>query len=449
MLGLISSTVVDLNLKWRPRWLLVPLLGIVALMPISHQLGESEIFYVQIAVFLLASVAWLGRPEPTPLVITGLDRMVIFYVVWVLVSFAVNLIASLVAGQDELNVHRLLSLFAFGGVFLLPYFVGRCYINSIRDYEKLFTAMLVSGFAVMIYFLWTLTQSGLSDLYASRQVMYQRVPMVIGFLSVLALVYAIGGRSFRPFPLSVWALGMILVGLSLTRAVYLQVAVSTLVAIAVMTRIRIARSIAIIICVALVLVVASQIAFWGDWGGKETITGRVWGVGGAVASVVQGKGDLSFSGLDESGSLRLFIWNELLQKISDNPLRWVVGFGQLGPSYIGGELVSNAGVEITQYSAHSDYIDVLVRTGVVGLCLLLAIWWAIVRNGFLLWSRDRAANILFVAHSAALLGAATYSFFHESTRYPLFGMYFWLYAGFVAARLSEREPESGIRREGR
>ncbi len=438
MLGMTSSPVGS-NVKWRPRSLLSAILGIVVLLPISYQWGESEIFYIQIMVFLLAFVVCFHRKRF--LVITGLDRQVLYYVVWILASFVVNSIASTIAGQDELNQHRFLSLCVFGIVFLLPYVVGRRYFKSVRDFEWFFRFMLLSSFGVMIYYLWAFAQFGFGDLYASREVMFQRIPMVIGFSSALAFFYGIGSRPPRLYPLMVFVLGTTLVGLSFTRAVYMQVLASTLAAIIVVKRYHVVRGIAIVAVILFVLIAA---AVPSAWEGMGAIAGRMRTASNAFVSVVQSGDDVESVGPDESSSLRLLIWRELFQRILDNPLRLLTGFGQLGPSYIGGELVSNAGAAVSKYSAHSDYIDVLVRAGLVGSWLLLTVWWTVVRHGFRLWSHDRASNILFAAHSVALFGVAVCSFFHESTRYPLFGMYFWFYAGFVSSHIDEKKREREV-----
>jgi O-antigen ligase len=153
---------------------------------------------------------------------------------------------------------------------------------------------------------------------------------------------------------------------------------------------------------------------------------------------------ISHTEQDESASLRLQMWREFARKLSENPLRWITGFGQLGPSYIGEQQVTLSGRFATMYSAHSEYVDVLLRSGVVGLGLVIALWGLIVYRGFSFGGTYQAERAVYFAHSAAFVGLAFFGLFQETLRWPTFGLYFWFYAGVVSATYFDGERSATV-----
>jgi O-antigen ligase len=135
---------------------------------------------------------------------------------------------------------------------------------------------------------------------------------------------------------------------------------------------------------------------------------------------------------DASGNFRLAMWKGAASAIDNKRIRWLTGFGELGASFVIRDIEFNYGVEEAS-SAHSQYIDVLIREGSIGLALFICINWRVIAVGF---TRHRGLaqelKPLLFGHSVALLGVLLYGVFHETVRYPIFGFYFWVYAGFVS-----------------
>jgi O-antigen ligase len=145
------------------------------------------------------------------------------------------------------------------------------------------------------------------------------------------------------------------------------------------------------------------------------------------------------SGEDESASSRLTIWKIMAGHVLENPFRALGGFGQLGASYIGEGFWSDAGYWVSSYSAHSEYMDIFVRSGLVGVVIVMLIFWKVVRSGMTTLAAVPRAGPYYFSYAAAAFGAAFYGVFQESLRYPIFGMYFWFCAGFFSAGLMSIE----------
>jgi O-antigen ligase len=139
--------------------------------------------------------------------------------------------------------------------------------------------------------------------------------------------------------------------------------------------------------------------------------------------------------VDASLDMRLQIWKNLLGKVTDSPQHVIFGYGQLGPSYIGDELKYASGYAVQQYSAHNEYLDIVVRTGFVGLILYLVVFGTVLASA---WKNKNSpagsAGWMYFHMTFALLGVAVYGMFHETTRYPWFGLLFWLFVGMLSAR---------------
>jgi O-antigen ligase len=145
-----------------------------------------------------------------------------------------------------------------------------------------------------------------------------------------------------------------------------------------------------------------------------------------------------------SANTRVEMFRRITGQLIDSPIRFVVGYGQLGPGNIGESFVSGWGEFINEYNAHNEYLDSLVRGGVVGVFLEVVLMLVVIVKP-LTGSVTCPELDFFRAHSAALAGVAVYALFGETLRWQMFGFYFWLYAGMQSAHLyskasSQRSP---------
>ena len=72
---------------------------------------------------------------------------------------------------------------------------------------------------------------------------------------------------------------------------------------------------------------------------------------------------------DIAGTLWIEMWKFLIDKLLDDPVRLMIGYGQLGPTHVARDFVSSDGT--TGNNAHSQYLDIVVREGLIGLFLFL------------------------------------------------------------------------------
>lgn len=117
---------------------------------------------------------------------------------------------------------------------------------------------------------------------------------------------------------------------------------------------------------------------------------RIWSTTSSVFSILS-----SGDGFDVEGSegTRVEIWSNILKVLISNPF---TGSGFAGASL----MLEGAG------SAHSQYLDVLLRTGVLGLVFYLYFWSKAIR----FYSR-RSIGVM-----AGLAAIFAFGFFHETTK---------------------------------
>ena len=414
------------------------LMGAVILFPLFYLLGGHNVFYLQIFVIGIFLFFYILRHKKHSL--TLLDQVVLVYLLWVFACFILNALFEL---DPKVNIHRFISFFVFVG-YMSSYLISRNYFRSTHYLKYIFLGTVGVYSIFFIYVIWQFLTLGTGDLFVAREILRQRLPMIIGFIIIVAMYYVLNcseSKRVRIFLYCFCITGIILILLSLTRAVYLQLIIGVFLIIFMVFKSKknflIKKTLwGITIFVAVIFLINSLGLF-----NFETVKVRF--------------GDLLRSDLyqqDVSASDRFTVWTGLLNNLSQQPLRLILGYGQLGPSYVGPEVVSPiTGRHLQLYSAHSEHLDVLIRNGIVGLLIFLGIWIMVIYKGFLP-NRElpREAKILFAGHSIALLGVLGYGFFHETVRFPIFGMYFWFYLGIVSAILyskKEAPPESSFQKK--
>ncbi len=106
--------------------------------------------------------------------------------------------------------------------------------------------------------------------------------------------------------------------------------------------------------------------------------------------------------VDEPRS-RIFIWNNALEIIGDNPVLGV-GPGNFGPAY--SKLLAPEISPIRHYThAHNDFLQAATRSGIPGLLLFVAIWYQVL---YRLWRRRRGTRSKSGLSVAALVGSLVF-----------------------------------------
>jgi len=408
----------------KTRSLAPALLGMALMAPLSVIIREAPVYFVQVVVIASALLVYMVRHRAQPF--SFLDHAVLLYVMWAAFSFLLSLPSLLFSGRAELLEAQIVSFFSFL-LTVSPYLLGRLYFqDGEQTHSFLVGVALAFGFLLLYYGI--LIYGRVGNLYLARHDIVQRVPLVITF--VAWGVCALGFWKFpgAPLLLVLWMSGSFIVILSLTRASYLQwlLSAAAFCLISAAGHRRFLRRAAVTVVLAGVIAVAAstylRAHFNFDPGVVVDRAGQLMHLRETASS-------------DESASVRLEIWRRLGNRLLESPLRLLAGFGQLGPSpYLGGTFFSISGEYVSQYNAHSQYLDTTIRMGLVGLLLELAVLGMMIVQPFR--TRLPAGNLeFFKAHSGALAGMVVYGIFHETLRWQMFGFYFWLYAGMVSAQL--------------
>lgn len=414
-----------------PFWL-----GVVLMLPLNIFVLGTPIFVVQQAVMgVLLVYMLIGRRKIQRAhhpVGRLLDQLFLVYIGWNLLSFLASALINFDTGQQ---LRRLFSLFMFLSM-AGSYVVGRDLIRSRTEaIPKIMAGLTLTGLATCLYFV-IFVYATTSDMFIAREAIGQRLPFGIAFIATIAGVLALYDRQRRPGLIVTFVIGAVVVILSLTRAAYIQLAVS-MVALTALAFNRyvfggrdVGKRLLKLAGITALLLVGLQISPIGraiaDFEGLRTINERL-----QLLMDVEAQ-----SSADESGSERLSIWIDIARRMSDEPLRWIVGYGQLGAS-----LIRNDNTGGTVNNAHSEYMDHIVREGLVGLLLFLSFYLSLVLLGVKQSMFSHRLRPYILANSIALAGVIFYGFFHETIRYALFGFYFWFYAGLAAGTLHSMAQE--------
>jgi O-antigen ligase len=345
-------------------------------------------------------------------------------------SFLLNLIFSF--DPIDFQFRRIVS-FSIALLLLSGFFVARRFTEIKHD--SLIKGIVFTYSLVIIFFAIVLFSQSSTDLYQVREVIGQRLPFAIAYAGTLGMVYYRFGKGNKNILLMFVLLSLLSVILSLTRAAYIQLFISFAILFAAEIKKYFFRGIVVVALLLGVLGITYNFT-------KEDPFVK------QVADRLELMLDVKRqSEKDPSGAFRLEMWKFLIGKISNDPVRMIIGYGQLGPTLVAQEFVSSDGT--TGNNAHSQYLDILVREGIVGLFLFLRICFKLVFGGY---ARDlefsKKGHLFLFANSIALSGLLFYSFFHETFRYPLFGFYFWIYAGMFSVVYDvKKENTDGIIKE--
>ena len=388
----------------------------------------SPVFPVALLVPGALTLLLLGQLREIRL--NGLTALILAYVAWPILSLLpATLLVIQEFGIGAVN-NQIIS-FIYFYVSMVPFFLGfalaRLGGREVRP--------IVHGFSVSlllnVLFVLAVFAYYYPDLYQSRGIVKQRLPLIICYLSTVALVMA---GSSRKAPRLLPALGLLTVGLALSRGSFLQLiaSIAALFACFPQAFVRLGWRLRRYWVVGAVGILAVAAFSPRAWQVLETVLQRFSAL---VTPAELGREDYS-------ASVRIEIWHALLREMCERPLSFVFGFGQLGPSYIGPTFTSSEREIIQSYSAHSQYLDTLVRGGIPAVILECFLWICVISVALRGRFASRDQELFARGNGVALLGVLAFGLFHETLRWSLFSALFWMFAGWLAGAV---QPQSRFR----
>lgn len=396
------------------------LLALAIPIPIFVKIGGAPIYVFQAAVFFVVSLRILFLKSTYKF--TALDKLVFVYVCWSFLSYILNIPWVIFEFGPERVINQSISLVTML-MFLMPYYVGRFCKPSDKNIRNLLQVLSLSSLVVFIYFIVGYVKL-MPNLYMARELIGQRIPTVVALISCVLFFMWVISKPRQPLYFIVSSLGYLLVILSLTRAVYIQIAFSFVALVFWMyknNQIKIRTIIATFTVVAFFAV--SGYTFFVQRYDVDPFL--------LLDRVDQIFHPSETTANDESANVRVTIWADLGKKLIEYPPGLLFGFGQLGPSYIGDKFTSLSGEAISTYSAHNQYLDTLIRSGVIGLLIEVLILINVVSSSFK--NYNTLTEEFFIAFGLAIFGVIFYGFFHETLRYHMYSVCFWFYAGFLSS----------------
>lgn len=387
--------------------------------PISIKVGGAPIFILQTIAALTVIIALFTTTiRAQKIKIKRKDKitsLVNIYALIIIISFTINTFFDLTQAKTDEIVSRTISLI-FLAILIVLYAAPRLIIKSAPDIGKI-TASLTIGLAIISFYYLT-KYIDTTDLYLARQEINQRIPQILTYLCwALTATFLMKGKTLSPIKIAIFISSSLVVFLSLTRASYIQWAIS-LISFLIVFKKEISRPVIGLLTASTAFIAITIIPFteFGDilidrfsmlLNAKETAT------------------------TEHSASLRISIWIAILERISSSPLYLLLGTGQLGSSYLNFSVYSVGGDLFGSTSAHSQYLDTYVRSGLPGLIIEISIVLIVIKRSITL----KNAGIhpaFFGGSAAALAGILFYGIFHETLRWQMFGALFWFYAGIVS-----------------
>lgn len=386
------------------------LLGFLAALPLSIIIEAREFLPLHLLIFVPLSLLTISRGPRHWTGLTGVDRLAISYFLWGLLSLLINLLVSVWSGDGAMTVPRLSSWIATLMYAVLPFVIGRLLFETDHELSTFLHGLMIGALATTLLLSANYALTWIAEREMARYAIGQRVVVGMCFLSmILIFVYPLRFRVYA-FLFLIW----LVVTLSATRATFLQLGIGLLLVLFASPAFRKTQRVMLALIAAMAVLVGSFVgdaALRVEWLLEPSPTGAPT----AIASE------------DHSSVIRLLIWDAVASKVFQDLSTGILGFGQLGPAYIT-DRFAYKDLDIELFSAHSEYLDQVVRAGVVGLALLLALCAKVIVASFRCASRSRSLAA-YRGVAIGLIGVAFYSLFHESIRYPWFGVMFWLLVG--------------------
>jgi O-antigen ligase len=406
-------------------------LGVLCALPLSVSILSREVMLLHLFAVLPLGLWMLWRrraqADGLSLKLTPIDRITLVYFAWAAVSLLVNLLGLHDDGASA-TVPRLLSTAATVMYWLLPFLIGRLIFDTDEELRDFFDGLVLGAAVTCLILLAGYAYAWFVERPVARHAIGQRSVLVLTFISIL-VIFVVRSRPLGYLLAFLLWLTMIL---SATRASLGQWLLTMFLVL------TLARTLSLRQRSALAATALAAL-FVGFSVGDAPI--RIAWMGETSVTVTEEKG-VQVQTKDDSSNIRMHIWSLLSAKAFQDLGSTVFGFGQLGPSFVA-EAFDYKGHRIEMFSAHSEYLDQILRSGIVGVALFLCLLIAVI--GFSLRQRRHPGPLgpAFYGVGFGLVGAAFYSVVHESVRYPWFGVIFWLIVGALSSVLA-RQARSGI-----
>ena len=400
-----------------PNRFLLIVMSSALFIPIYINIGGAPIYIVQSVVIVLVAFAIVVKNEITkPEHQTTFNVLIGLYLIWVLISFFANSALDLIAGNFSFLSNRLASLIYFA-LTITPYLISSVLIKK-ETHALLFIKYANFSFFMLIMF-YLKNYILLDDLYLARELIGQRVPLIIVFLAwALSAIFLVDKSDGNIVKIVTFFSSSVLVALSLTRAAYIQWIFSLLIYLFIFKKDIVKINFFLALMVILIMPsiwMAYSIDFY------ELISERF----NMLLNPVK------LASGEESANIRILIWKSIINELSSDPFHLLFGYGQLGSSYMDISNSTLSGNYVGGTSAHSQYFDTLVRSGVVGMLFEILIFIYAIKRSIDL-KEISSMPYFFGAHASALIGILFFGIFHETIRWQMFGFYFWFYAGLIA-----------------
>jgi hypothetical protein len=404
-------------------------LGVLCALPLSVDILLREVMLLHIFAFLPLALYTLWHRRAfaaiTATRLTAIDRIAFIYFAWLAFSLVLNLMG--LHGDGGL-APRLVSTSATMIYWVLPFLIGRFIFETDHELIEFLEGLMIGVAVTCLILLAGYVYTWFADRVMVRYAIGQRSVLVLSFLSILVIFFL----PLRPRTYLLAFLLWLAVALSATRASLGQWLVALFPALSLARNFSLRQR---SVLAGLALCAALVSAFIGD------AVLRISWMAGTSVSVSEGgllEGGLQLQSRDDSANIRFHIWSLLAAKAFHDLPSALFGFGQLGPSFVA-EPFTYKGHRIEMFSAHSEYLDQILRSGLIGLFVFLALLCVVTVTSFRLKIYPPPLGLAFYGLGFGLVGVAFYSIWHESARYPWFGVIFWLFIGALSSVIARHE----------
>ena len=401
------------------------LLGIIASIPLSIDIYGKDVLALYFLLFIPLSLSMINFRSVLKTRLTLIDKVTGTYFLWGLLGFSIYLVQILLSGGDGIMT-RAACVVGTIAYAVLPFVIGRLICRTDTQMESILEGLIAGMILSCGYLLANYAIQWRIDEFMARYEIGQRIPMVVGFLSILSL----SRKQSLLTHFAIMFIAIALIFLSETR-ISIGAFIVSLVLVLFACGKEYGKNKVLVVILAALLAAGLATQF------SIGLRFRVYLLAMTASEKAR---SIENPMVDASLEMRLQIWKNLFGKVIDSPQHAILGYGQLGPSYIGDQLKYVSGYAVQQYSAHNEYLDIIVRSGFVGLILYFAVFGMVLDSA---WKSRKSfidpAGWMYFHMTFALLGVAIYGLFHETTRYPWFGLLFWLFAGMLSARNAAQE----------
>lgn len=342
--------------------------------------------------------------------LSKIDLIFFISIIFLLFNTFFNIIINMIEGYNDLILNQLVSLIA-NILIMANFLIGRYTFFRISNLDKLSQKSLQIN--ILIFSVLILSVFYIGDLYLARGLLIgQRYPAIVVFWSwYFFIAWIISNDKFFFFA---FILGSLLCLLSLTRASYIQwFFCFFLVLLSSKFKDKVKYLLYLVPILIVGYLISSNSVFF--------------------LSIFERFSEYLFSfdvvSTDTSAGSRVKIWSAILEYLKLNPFVVLFGTGQLGPSYLPLYITDELGEVLYGTSAHSQYLDTLVRAGVIGLFLELFFCLLVIISSFSMPKTREICHLLYIPMAGILI----YGLFNESLRWQPLGALFYFFSGLISS----------------